>query len=81
MTDAVADAAFIEEACQSPDLFHQSCARGLYYSRGTTTDGIWIGHGGYGGQYVLANPDTGTALAYMAVVENESGITGIFARP
>ncbi|MFB9984413.1 hypothetical protein ACFSQQ_11590 [Mesorhizobium kowhaii] len=48
----------------------------MHYSCFTTTDGIWIAHGGYGGQYLLANPDTGIAVAYMAVLENESGDSG-----
>ena len=34
-------------------------------------DGTWLGHGGYGGQFMLANPDTGTAVVYFSVLENK----------
>ncbi|MER8708503.1 serine hydrolase [Mesorhizobium sp. M1088] len=72
----VADAAFIEETRHNPGPPWPKPREGIYYSRSTTTDGTWIGHGGYGGQYLLANPDTGVAVVYMAVFENQSGDDG-----
>lgn len=69
----VADARFIEETRRDPGPPWPKPREGMYYSRQTTTNGIWLGHGGYGGQYLLANPDTGTTVVYMAVHENESG--------
>ncbi|MDK1492940.1 serine hydrolase [Sinorhizobium sp. 7-81] len=72
----VADAAFIEETRRNPGPSWPTPREGMYYSRQTTTDGTWIGHGGFGGQYLLANPDTGTAVVYMAVFENQSGDDG-----
>ncbi|MER9657858.1 beta-lactamase family protein [Mesorhizobium sp. M0152] len=69
----VADSGFIEETRRDHGPPWPKPREGLYYSRQTTTNGTWIGHGGYGGQYLLANPDTGIAVVYMAVHENESG--------
>ncbi|WP_167392301.1 serine hydrolase [Mesorhizobium sophorae] len=69
----VADAAFIEETRRDPGPRWPKPREGMYYSRQTTTNGTWIGHGGYGGQYLLTNPDTGIAVVFMAVFENESG--------
>lgn len=69
----VADAAFIEETRRDPGPPWPKPREGLYYSRQTTTNGTWIGHGGYGGQYLLANPNTGIAVVYMAIFENQSG--------
>ncbi|RWC27072.1 MAG: class A beta-lactamase-related serine hydrolase [Mesorhizobium sp.] len=69
----VADAAFIEETRRDPGPPWPKPREGLYYSRQTTTNGTWLGHGGYGGQYLLANPDTGIAVVYMAIFENQSG--------
>ena len=43
----------------------------MAYSSQTMTDGPWLGHGGYGGQFMLANPDTGTAVVYFSVLENK----------
>ena len=40
------------------------------YSNHTVTDGQCVGHGGYGGQYMLANPDTGVAVVFFSVLEN-----------
>jgi CubicO group peptidase (beta-lactamase class C family) len=42
----------------------------LRYSNHTATDGQCVGHGGYGGQYMLANPDTGVVVAFFSVLEN-----------
>lgn len=33
-------------------------------------DGQCVGHGGYGGQYMLANPDTGVVVVFFSVLEN-----------
>ncbi|WP_189521981.1 MULTISPECIES: serine hydrolase [unclassified Mesorhizobium] len=44
----------------------------MRYSRMVKTDGTWLGHGGYGGQYMLANPHTGTVVVYFGVMENTS---------
>ncbi|MDX8516422.1 serine hydrolase domain-containing protein [Mesorhizobium captivum] len=69
----VADAAFIDETRSNPGPLWPKPREGLYYSRHTTTDGTFVGHAGLGGQFLLANPDTGTAVVYMAVHENKDG--------
>ncbi|MEI9425787.1 serine hydrolase [Mesorhizobium sp. Cs1299R1N1] len=69
----VADAAFIEDTRLNPGPSWPKPRDGMYYSRMTTTNGAWLGHGGYGGQYLLANPDTGIAVVYLGVHENQSG--------
>jgi CubicO group peptidase (beta-lactamase class C family) len=40
------------------------------YSNHTVTGGQCLGHGGYGGQYMLANPDTGVVVVFFSVLEN-----------
>ena len=53
----------------------------LRYSNHMNTDGTWLGHGGYGGQYMLVNPNTGTVCVFFSVLENASGYdAGYFAR-
>jgi CubicO group peptidase (beta-lactamase class C family) len=42
----------------------------LRYSNHTATDGQCLGHGGYGGQYMLTNPDTGVVVVFYSVLEN-----------
>ncbi|MCB6178277.1 serine hydrolase [Rhodobacter sp. Har01] len=45
----------------------------LRYSNQTNTDGVWLGHGGYGGQYLLANPETGRVACFLSVLQDEDG--------
>ena len=40
------------------------------YSNHTVTDGQCLGHGGYGGQYMLANSDTGVVVVFFSVLED-----------
>ncbi|TIR08830.1 MAG: serine hydrolase [Mesorhizobium sp.] len=68
----VGDATFIEDARRNPGPPMPKPRDWMRYSRMVTTDGTWLGHGGYGGQYMLANPDTGTVVVYFGVIENTS---------
>ena len=44
----------------------------LCYSNQTNTNGTWLGHGGYGGQYMLVNPETQTVCVFLSVLENDA---------
>ncbi|MDF3218264.1 hypothetical protein EN962_05100, partial [Mesorhizobium sp. M7A.F.Ca.CA.001.09.2.1] len=66
----VGDAAFIEQTRYNPGLPMPKPRDWMRYSRQMTTDGTWLGHGGYAGQYMLANPDTGIVVVYFGVLEN-----------
>jgi len=54
---------------------------GLRYSNQTNTDGVWLGHGGYGGQYLVANPDTGRVACFLSVLTNEAGYDAPYYPP
>ncbi|MSP82692.1 MAG: hypothetical protein EXQ94_07120 [Alphaproteobacteria bacterium] len=45
----------------------------LRYSNQLNTDGRWIGHGGYGGQYMLADLTSGVVGVFFSVVEDKDG--------
>ena len=45
----------------------------LRYCLHLQTTGRWVGHGGYGGQYLLADPESGVSVAFFSVLEDESG--------
>ncbi|RWO60794.1 MAG: class C beta-lactamase-related serine hydrolase [Mesorhizobium sp.] len=66
----VGDAAFLEETRRNPGPPMPKPRDWMRYSRQLTTDGTWLGHGGYGGQYMLVNPDTGVVVVYFSVLEN-----------
>ena len=44
------------------------------YSNQTFTNGTWIGHGGYGGQFLLVNPDTGISVSFFSVLTNRTAM-------
>lgn len=78
----VGDAAFMEEARSDPSSPSGSGPYGfIRYSRHITTDGTFIGHGGWGGQYMLANPETDTVVVYFSVLENKSASDTRFSLP
>jgi CubicO group peptidase (beta-lactamase class C family) len=41
------------------------------YSNQMNTAGPWIGHGGYGGQYMLCNMESGVVAVFLSVLENQ----------
>lgn len=45
----------------------------VYYSNQMMTNGHWLGHGGYGGQYMLADPVSGVVVAFFSVLEDREG--------
>lgn len=53
----------------------------LRYSNQTNTNGTWVGHGGYGGQYLVANPDTGRVACFLSVLENDAGFDADYYPP
>ena len=53
----------------------------LRYSNQTNTNGVWLGHGGYGGQYLVANPDTGRVASFLSVLDDEAGYSAAYYPP
>ncbi|WP_018099518.1 serine hydrolase domain-containing protein [Sinorhizobium meliloti] len=67
----IGSASFIERSLQagipmSPPREH------LRYSNQTNTDGRWLGHGGYGGQYMIADLTSGVVGVFFSVLENSA---------
>ncbi|MDX0321823.1 serine hydrolase [Sinorhizobium meliloti] len=77
----VGEAAFIEETRRNPGPHMPTPREWMRYSRQTATDGTFLGHGGFGGQYMLANPDTGTVVVYFSVLESSSAMDSNFSGP
>lgn len=65
-------AAFLQ-ATQAGGVPMPSPRNHLRYANQTNTNGIWVGHGGYGGQYLVANPATGRVACYLSVMQDEDG--------
>ncbi|MER8570362.1 serine hydrolase [Mesorhizobium sp. M0924] len=77
----IGDSAFIEETRRNPGPPLQKPRDWIRYCHQMNTDGTFLGHGGYGGQYMLANPDTGTVVVYFSVLENASAFDPDFGDP
>lgn len=45
----------------------------LRYSNQTNTNGRWLGHGGYGGQYMLTDLSSGVVGVFYSVLQNKHG--------
>jgi CubicO group peptidase (beta-lactamase class C family) len=53
----------------------------LRYSNQTNTNGIWLGHGGYGGQYLVANSRTGRVACFLSVLQDRNGYVSAYYPP
>ena len=53
----------------------------LRYSNHTNTDGRWLGHGGFGGQYMLADLTSGVVAAFLSVLETKFGTAANYSVP
>ena len=54
---------------------------GIHYSNHTMVSGRSLAHGGWGGQYAMANLDTGTIGVFFSVMEDEHAATRSYVRP
>ena len=66
----VGSRAFIETTRTRPGVPYAAPRDWQRYTNHTVTGGQCLGHGGYGGQYMLANPDTGVVVVFFSVLEN-----------
>ncbi|MSP83674.1 MAG: class C beta-lactamase-related serine hydrolase [Alphaproteobacteria bacterium] len=73
----VGSAAFIDETRRRGTRMPAPRER-LRYSNQTNTDGRWLGHGGYGGQYMLADPESGVVVAFFSVLENDDAVDATY---
>lgn len=53
----------------------------LRYSSQFNTNGRWLGHGGYGGQFMLADMTTGRVAVFLSVLDTEEGYFGSYYPP
>lgn len=69
----VGDAGFLRAALERPGLSLAPPRDWVRYSNHLMTDGRFVGHAGYGGQFLMADLQTGVVCAYLSVLENPSG--------
>jgi len=78
--EVVGSAAFLERSLSSgvPMPSHYP---GLLYSNHLMVKGRCLGHGGWAGQYAMANLDTKTIGVFFSVMEDEHGATRSYMPP
>ena len=62
---------FMDEARSGRGTAMPEPRQWLRYSNQTNTNGAWLGHGGYGGQHFIANPDNGVVAVSFSVLEDK----------
>lgn len=70
---------FIEKTRKEPGPVMPAPRGWLHYSNQTKTNGRSIGHGGYGGQYMLADLDSGVVGVFFSVLENPDAHDGDYS--
>ena len=63
-------AEFIRHSRDRASLEYPEPRRGMYYSNQFYTNKRWIGHCGWGGQFMLVNLETGVVCSFFSVLEN-----------
>ena len=66
----VGNAGFIQHSRSRASLEYPQPRRGMFYSNHFYTNKRWIGHGGWGGQFLLVNLETGIVCSFFSVLEN-----------
>ncbi len=69
----VGSAAFTDAALARPTLRLGPKRGAVRYANHVMTNGRWIGHGGYGGQFLMVDMETGRVAVFFSVLENDSG--------
>jgi CubicO group peptidase (beta-lactamase class C family) len=57
---------------KGPKYFEFSKDKFVYYANQTMKNGDWIGHSGYGGQFLMVNLKTNIVASFFSVLETES---------
>ncbi|MGH6718565.1 MAG: serine hydrolase domain-containing protein [Alphaproteobacteria bacterium] len=68
--ERVGSPAFIAATRSGRGTRYEGAREGIRYANHMATGGRWVGHGGYGGQYLLVDLETGVAVAFFSVLED-----------
>ena len=71
---SVGSAKFTQQSIAHPGPSMPEPRNWMNYANQLMTNGRWIGHGGFGGQFLLADPPTDMAMAFYSVMENRDAV-------
>ena len=65
---------FINETISNkgPKYMHLKDGKYVYYANQTMKSNNWIGHSGYGGQFLMINLETNVVAGFFSVLETDS---------
>jgi CubicO group peptidase (beta-lactamase class C family) len=75
-----ANASFLNHSMHRPTPKLTPPRKWLRYSNHLMTDGRFIGHAGYGGQFLMVDIRSATACAFLSVLQNDAGYDEIYMR-
>lgn len=67
------DAAYLHRAINGAHKTLPEPRSHVRYAGQMMTNGHWVGHTGYGGQVLMADPESSAACVYLSVIENDAG--------
>ena len=74
--EKVGSKAFISAARSGQGTAYSAPLDWLRYSNQLFTDGNWVGHLGFCGQFLLVHPESRTSIAFFSVLEEKDGDDG-----
>ena len=57
---------------KGPKYMHLKDGKYVYYANQTMKSNNWIGHSGYGGQFLMINLETNVVASFFSVLETDS---------
>ncbi len=69
--EAVGSESFIRTTLEQTGPRYPAPDDNVTYGNQLRTNGRWIGHGGWGGQFMLVDPPSRTVVVFFSVLENE----------
>jgi CubicO group peptidase (beta-lactamase class C family) len=69
--ETIGSGAFIEATRAGRGPRYPAPQDDMYYCNQMRSNGRWIGHGGWGGQFLLIDPTTRVVVVFLSVLENE----------
>ncbi len=71
--EPIGDEAFLRRTLADRGTQVGDCRGWVRYSNHCYTNGRWLGHLGFAGQVMMADPQTGSAIAFFSVIESQDG--------
>ena len=76
--ESVGSEAFLRQTLACNGTRYAAPESHIYYCNQMRTNGCWVGHGGWGGQFLLVDPGSRTVVVFYSVLENDSASDWVY---